>query len=143
MPWGVYTESGVRQDCLGWTRAHPRVSSFERFLADLRSGQLPPVTFVDPAEGDEHPPNDVQNGEAWFRRIYLAATASPLWQGMALFLTYDEAGGFFDHVAPPAACPPAASLAEFDHLGTRVPLLLVSPWARAHPSPIAQPITRR
>jgi phospholipase C len=130
--WKVYTESGVRQDCIGWARPHPKVASFEAFVADLTAGRLPPVTFVDPTDTDEHPPNDIQNGEAWFRKIYVAATASPLWPRLAIFLTYDEAGGFFDHVAPPPACPPSPELAEFDRLGTRVPFVLVSPWARPH-----------
>jgi len=130
--WRVYSERGVRQDCIGWVRPHPKVKGFERFVADLTAGDLPPVTFVDPADTDEHPPNDIQNGEAWFRRIYLAATASPLWPRLAIFLTYDEAGGFFDHVPPPPACPPRPELVDFDRLGTRVPFLVVSPWARPH-----------
>jgi phospholipase C len=128
--WGVFTAEGVRQDCLGWKRDHRGVFDFATFLGHLRAGTLPAVSFVDPAEADEHPPADVQKGEAWTREIYQAAVKSPLWSKLALFFTYDEGGGFFDHVPPPTACAPAPRLAMFTRLGIRVPLVLISPWAR-------------
>jgi phospholipase C len=68
-----------------------------------------------------------------------AAIKGPEWKSTALFLTYDEHGGFYDHVAPPAACksddiPPAQSpqIGGFDQLGFRVPITVVSPYARRH-----------
>jgi len=131
--WGVYTDGTPRQDTLGWTSRHDGVHVFNTLLAQLADGSLPPVAFVDPTGlTDEHPTGDVQRGEAWSRRIYLAAIASPLWPSLAVIYTYDESGGFFDHVAPPAACPPAADQAAFDHFGVRVPFTVVSPWARPH-----------
>src|SRR5262249_54442168 len=101
----------------------------------LAAGTAPSVVFVDAREGtaDEHPPADVQVGEAWTHRLYTALTASPLWSSTVLLFTYDEAGGFFDHVPPPDdAClaRPADNL--FPELRTRVPLIAVSPWARRH-----------
>jgi hypothetical protein len=85
---------------------------------------------------DEHPTADVQIGEAWTRRVYQAAVTSPLWPALALVWTYDEAGGFADHVPPPnEACvarPGNAKDLPFVELGTRVPLAVISPYARPH-----------
>jgi phospholipase C len=128
--WGVYADDGVRQDCIGWTLHHRGVQPVARLLAGLGKGDLPQVAFVDASEEDEHPPGDVQEGERWFRRIYGAAVASPLWPRLAILFTYDEGGGFFDHVPPPAACPPSADRPQFDRRGIRVPFLVISPWAR-------------
>ena len=129
--WGAYSDGNPRMDCLGWDRSHAGVFLFGQFIRDLGNGTLPRVSFVDPGEAeDEHPPNDVQPGEAWGRRIDLAAFRSPLWPTLAIFHTYDESGGLADHVPPPAACIPSADQTEFDRLGIRVPLVVVSPWAR-------------
>lgn len=133
IPWGVYTDGMPRQDCLGWTIGHRGVHSFETFFASLANGTLPEVAFIDPSGSfDEHPTNDMQRGEAWSRSIYEGAVASPLWPRLALFLTYDESGGFFDHVPPPAACIPSVDQSAFDRRGVRVPIYVVSPWARLH-----------
>lgn len=130
--WAVYTDGPARQDCIGWPARAPGVLPIRELYAALRGGTLPAVSFVDPADEDEHPPADVQRGEGWARRLYLALAASPQWRETALFLTYDEGGGFFDHVPPPPACPPSADRGEYDRRGTRVPLLVISPWARRH-----------
>lgn len=129
--WGVYTDGEPRQDLMGWSREHAGVASFSAFLAALADGSLPPVSFVDPAGvQDEHPANDIHGGEEWMRRIVIAAFSSPLWARVAIVLTYDEGGGLFDHVAPPAACMPSPELEGTDVLGHRVPLIVISPWAR-------------
>ena len=130
--WAVYTDGPPRQDCIGWNRHSPGVKPVAALFRALGNGSLPAVSFVDASAEDEHPPADVQRGEAWVRRLYLAATASPLWNDLALFVTYDEGGGFFDHVPPPAACAPDAARGDLGRRGTRVPLLVVSPWARRH-----------
>src|SRR5262249_8608318 len=71
--------------------------------------------------------------EAWTKAIYDAALASPVWNSTVIFLTYDEAGGFFDHVLPPDnACLARPDDSNFFELGTRVPLIAISPWARRH-----------
>jgi phospholipase C len=89
------------------------------------------VVFVDPGPAeDEHPPNDISPGEQWTRRIFEVAIASPLWPSLAMFVTYDESGGLFDHVPPPEACVPSPGLEEFDRMGIRVPTFVISPWAR-------------
>jgi phospholipase C len=129
--WGVYTDGNVRQDSLGWNNLHAGVGNFTEFLAALDDGTLPAVAFVDPGPGqDRHPAADVQPGEAWGKTIYDHAIASPLWPALAVIYTYDESGGLADHVPPPPACIPSPDQAEFDRLGIRVPLYLISPWAR-------------
>jgi phospholipase C len=103
----------------------------------LATGTLADVSFVD-SEGaidDEHPPADVQVGEAWTRRVYQAVRDSRYWMSTAMIWTYDEGGGFFDHVPPPHSCPPADGTPDaerFFELGIRVPMVMVSPWARPH-----------
>ncbi len=129
--WGVYSNGAPRQDSLGWTKFHAGVADFETFVAALGDGSLPAVSFVDPGGAqDEHPPGDVHGGEDWAHRIVTAATTSPLWKELAVFYTYDEAGGLADHVPPPTACLASPDQTRFDHLGIRVPLYVISPWAR-------------
>ena len=131
--WGVYSDGTPRQDCLGWTSTHAGVHKFAAFTAALQAGTLPTVSFVDPSGcQDEHPTNDVHGGENWLRAIYEASVASPLWPSLALVITFDEAGGLADHVAPPAACPPSADQATFNRYGVRVPTIVVSAYARPH-----------
>lgn len=132
VPWRVYTDGPLRQDCIGWQPGARGVEKSAAFLAALRTGTLPPVSFLDPGDEDEHPPADVQRGERWARFLYGELVRSPLWPRLVVFLTYDEGGGFFDHVAPPAACAPDETRPELDRRGVRVPILAISPWARPH-----------
>jgi len=130
--WGFYVDGGaVGEGALGWTANHRGVHPLADLKAGLADGSLPSVVFVDSRTTDEHPTRDLQAGEAWTRAIYEEAIASPLWPELAMIVTYDESGGFFDHVAPPSACPPSPDQAAFDQLGIRVPLVVVSPYARA------------
>ena len=110
-----------------------------RFLADCQEGMLPHIAFVDPKflgaalgiSWDDHPHADIRNGQAFVNLIYEAVVTSPNWPNTVLVITYDEWGGFFDHVPPPAApLPPADQAAGHqDGLrGFRVPTFLVSPW---------------
>lgn len=141
--WGVYADNGPLSDTLGWTTTQQGVHPVQDLIDGFTSGNLPSVIFVDgtetggaASEQDEHPPADLQLGEAWTKRIYDAAVASSLWDKTVLFFTYDEGGGFADHVPPPNdACiarPGNTSDAEFFELGPRVPLIAISPWARRH-----------
>ena len=139
--WGVYSDDAYPLDVallnLGWNADHKGVHKTAEFFVALQNGSLPQVVFIDALlnNEDEHPPADVQKGEAWTKKIYDAVVASPYWldkdgKGVALAYTYDESGGFYDHVAPPKACAPDAAGAEFDHLGFRVPFVMISPYAR-------------
>jgi phospholipase C len=96
----------------------------EDFSEDLRSGNLPQVSFIK-ATGihDEHPADSAPSwGETWVMGLLRALANSPAWSRTAVIITYDEGGGFWDHVAPPR--PDAYGC------GTRMPALLISPFAR-------------
>jgi phospholipase C len=103
---------------------------------------LPDVAFVDPAflqeltgtGMDDHPHNDVRAGQNYLNGIYNAVTKGPKWDRTLLVINYDEWGGFFDHVAPPLRpiTGSEATLGNDGRLGFRTPLMLVSPYARAH-----------
>ena len=114
---------------------------FPQFLLDCLFGTLPHVAFVDPrfsGEGtgttnDDHPYGDIRAGESFLNDVYRAVTTSPAWPRTVLVLSFDEWGGFFDHVAPPPApIPPAErSAGNLDGLrGFRVPTVVISPFAR-------------
>ena len=133
--WGVYSDGGLLSETLNWDYTHKDTGHFADFIAALDGNTLPQVTFVDGIDNveDEHPTADVQRGEAWTRNIYEHALASRYWNDIALIWTYDEAGGFFDHVAPPEhLCVARPQDSIFFEAGTRVPLVVISPWARAH-----------
>lgn len=108
------------------------------FFSDAAAGTLPNVAFVDPDFSSDfsdsyHPPGDIRNGEALLGSIYRAVTTSPAWSSTLLIITFDEWGGFFDHVPPPPApIPPGErDVGNLDGLrGFRVPTLLISPFAR-------------
>lgn len=123
-----------------------QIVSADQFAIDAAAGTLPAVSILDAnysdtawVETDEHPPANVQLGEHWVYDKVQALMKSPLWPSSALFITYDEHGGLYDHVSPPAACAPddippkqEANIAGFDRLGFRVPLIVVSPYAKRH-----------
>ncbi len=119
------------------------------FMSQAAAGTLPPVAFVDaklgaadgPSNDDEHPPAQIQIGQHFVWQIVNAVTTSPLWAHTALFITYDENGGIYDHFAPPKACAPDSIAPQlgvhdqgtpggFDQYGFRVPLIVVSPYAK-------------
>jgi len=120
------------------------------FLKAAAAGTMPQVSFVDPNIGtadstptnnDQHPPSDVQIGSFWMQQIVNAVMTSPQWAHTALFITWDENGGEYDHVPPPAACAPdttapilagndVGTVGDFTRYGFRVPLIVVSPYAK-------------
>jgi len=93
------------------------------YQKDLDAGTLPQVSFlITESLISEHPPADIQMGQHSMSEVINALMASKLWQSSALFFTYDEGGGFFDHMPPPQV--------DAYGMGFRVPMLVVSPWAR-------------
>lgn len=102
-----------------------------QYFEDARSGNLPQVSVVEPAFGlnDDHPPHDIRLGQAFISSVVHALGQSPHWRRSMFLLTYDEHGGFFDHVAPPKVQDERAS-EGFDDAGVRVPGLVISPWAK-------------
>ncbi|KAJ6358680.1 hypothetical protein OIU76_000409 [Salix suchowensis] len=87
---------------------------------------------------DDHPSHDVANGQKFVKEVYEALRASPQWNETLLVITYDEHGGFYDHVKTPYVnvpnpdgnTGPAPSFFKFDRLGVRVPTIMVSPWIK-------------
>jgi len=129
--WRAYSDGQILSGTLDWQPGDPGVRTFEEFLADLDAGTLPNVAFVDGnGPEDEHPTADVQIGEAWTRNVFEHALTSPQWLRLAMVWTYDEAGGFADHVPPPPTCSVGAGHALSAALGPRVPLAVISPWAK-------------
>jgi len=121
------------------------VRPIAEYFQDAAAGTLPQVAYVDPAffegENDEHPPSNAQIGQAFVSSVVGAFLESPNWSRGALFITYDEHGGYWDHVPPPPACipddippnlRPGNVVAAYDRYGIRVPFLAVSPFARKH-----------
>ena len=108
---------------------------YGQFLADAAAGQLPQVSWVSTSiVDDEHPAGAPDSGQFALQQVIAAVTANPMaWARTAVFWTYDENGGFFDHVAPPT--PPAGTPGEFVGtapigLGFRVPMLIISPFSQ-------------
>jgi phospholipase C len=113
--------------------------SFADFFSAAKSGRLADVTWIDPnfvdtggpvGSNDDHPPSDVRAGQELVLKIYNALARGPAWEKTLLLVTYDEHGGFFDHVEPPAA-PDDDPRPEFHAYGPRVPALAISPRIRA------------
>ena len=110
------------------------------FFKQCKTGKLPSFSYVDPNwtfhdegpssgnEGnDDHPHADIRAGEYFMSQIYNAVTQSPAWRRTLLIFTFDEWGGFYDHVPPPAAHDVKP---EYQQRGFRIPCVLVSPYAR-------------
>jgi len=136
--WGLDVEYAL---------SHPRIPAyFDRdalpfarrsFLKRAAQGDLPAVSWIDPnfvdvnlgpgASDDDHPPSDVQAGQELVFKLFNAVVRSPAWPKTLLVITYDEHGGFYDHVEPPDA---ADDDPGFRRYGPRVPAIVVSPWVR-------------
>jgi phospholipase C len=96
----------------------------EQFLTDAQTGNLPAVSWLLPPQADgEHPPASMCQGENWAVSVLNALMQGPEWNSTAVFITWDDFGGFYDHVAPP-------QIDQFG-LGPRVPLLIISPYAKS------------
>ena len=144
------------------------VRPIENFLLDCKTGDLPSVSFVDPGlgaitevgkflaqhdfleqigaalepiSGSEEAPQDVALGERWAYDVIREVIRSPAWPRILLIYTYDEHGGYYDHVPPPAAIPPDAIPPNlgpedvpggYDMYGPRVPAIIVSPYSKPH-----------
>jgi phospholipase C len=102
----------------------PHLNHFEaEYYADLDNNTLPQVSFlITQFLICEHPPTDIRWGQSAVSKLINALIASSSWTSSAFILTYDEGGGFFDHVAPPQV--------DAYGMGFRVPTLVISPWAR-------------
>lgn len=122
---------------------HPMAS----FAADIAADDLPSYVFIEPRydtggnykDGNSmHPLNDIRNGEDLVKLVYETLRASDFWSTTMLVITFDEHGGFYDHVSPPGTVPTGDDhryadedmLFGFDRLGVRVPAVVVSPYTK-------------
>lgn len=121
-----------------------KVKTIPQFLFDAANGKLPQVSIVSPGfqRYTEENPHDVQLGEAYSARIINAVLQGAAWERTLMVFTYDEHGGYYDHVAPPAAVAPDSIVPDievppdqpglFDRYGMRVPGFVISPYAKAN-----------
>jgi len=123
---------GLPQGSLGdyWEELFPEARQGDattdtQFFSDLASNNLPAFSMVRPDYSyySEEPPEDIEEGDAWLGQVVQAIANSPEWDSTAIFVTYDEGGGFWDHVAPPTK-------SQYGY-GTRTPMVIISPYARA------------
>jgi phospholipase C len=124
-----------------WPRIFTHFCQFEaEFERHCRVGRLPNYSFIEPRyfptllsdkmPSDQHPPHNLLYGEQLIATVYNAVRSSPLWTRTLLLIVYDEHGGAFDHVVPPAAVSPGGPYPDgfrFDRYGVRVPAVIVSP----------------
>jgi phospholipase C len=151
IPWRIYRSEtpcyAIFPDRIAKVLGTEKIASLDQFYTDAAAGTLPPVVFIDAGfslddkesykQEDEHPPAVMEFGQHVMATVADALTKSPQWKRSAMFINYDEHGGLYDHVPPPKACPPddrAPDIAEpgegFDMLGVRVPLVVISPYAK-------------
>jgi len=99
------------------------VQDLSHFTVDARKGQLPAVSWIAPnGKTSEHPPASTVAGQAYVTGLVNAVMQSPDWSSTAIFLTWDDWGGFYDHVRPPAV--------DQNGYGLRVPGIVISPYAK-------------
>jgi phospholipase C len=99
------------------------VQSLSNFFAAARAGRLPAVSWIDPnGQVSEHPPALVSAGQSYVTGLVNAIMRSPDWASTAIFISWDDWGGFYDHVTPPQV--------DANGYGLRVPGLVISPYAR-------------
>jgi phospholipase C len=144
--WRLYTDGTPTPDYFPSFRSAEQANctGLNQFFTDAADGNLRTVTYVE-ANGNyqsEENPQDVAYGENFVDSVVMAVQKSPLWSKTALFITYDEHGGYYDHVPPPAAVEPdniqpmlglssdGTYKASFNRYGFRVPFMVVSPWAQ-------------
>ncbi|MEY9926450.1 phospholipase C [Catenulispora sp. GP43] len=100
------------------------IQSVDNFVTAAGKGTLPQVSWVVPAQQvSEHPPASIDDGQAYVTSLVNAVMKGPDWSSTAIFLSWDDWGGFYDHVAPPAV--------DGNGYGLRVPGIVISPYAKA------------
>ncbi len=99
-----------------------RIADLDEYFEDLRNGQAPAVAYIKIIGASEHPPGSLQAGQRTTRTLIQALMQSEAWESSAFLLTYDDWGGWYDHVRPPRV--------DAYGYGFRVPTILVSPYAK-------------
>jgi len=167
MTWRMHYE-----DSLAWAiflgdlqrpEAKPHIQLMDSFYADAANGTLANFTFLEPRispnpkaansstyglANHQHPEASVREGERWMKNVYEALRNGPQWEQTLLIVTYDEHGGFYDHVPPPQRGVPSPDGIctkegfNYERLGVRIPTIAISPWIQrntlVHEAPDAQ-----
>jgi phospholipase C len=121
--WSAYQAVSHIRNTRQWKKHVFSPSS--RFLTDIAHGTLAAVTWITPSRADsDHPDAGSNTGPAWITSVVNAIGQSQFWNSTAVFLFWDDWGGWYDHVPPPQL--------DYDGLGIRVPLLVISPYAKAN-----------
>jgi phospholipase C len=148
-----YDQQSSTMEIVNLLKNQPKIfANYDQFIGDCAGNTLPEYSFVEPCyndhtgpgggqilASDQHPDHNVREGERFIANTYNAIRKNPdLWKTTALLVVYDEHGGIYDHVVPPACTPDGYSAKavdtgtgapfNFDRLGIRVPAILVSPW---------------
>jgi phospholipase C len=123
--WNTWLQPPLRRVGHDW--ANPiirnRIKTPGQFLADARTGNLPSVSWLTPPYNfSDHPPHSICKGEDWTVKMLNAVMGSPDWESTVVVVTWDDFGGFYDHVPPPHS--------DIYGLGPRVPAIIISPWAQ-------------
>ncbi|HEY7633144.1 MAG TPA: alkaline phosphatase family protein, partial [Thermoleophilaceae bacterium] len=119
-------------------RLFDRITNLDGYYSDAAAGRLPNVVMIDPGfagpdRTDNHPHGDIHMAQRYIQSVFAAFARSPQWERGLFILTYDEWGGFFDHVRPPRVPDIRASSdlnSDYGQMGFRIPAVAVSPWAR-------------
>ncbi len=148
-----YDQPSSTMEIVNLLKDQPQIfATLDQFITDCAGNTLPEYSFIEPCyndhpgsdggqilASDQHPDHNVREGERFIANVYNAIRTNPiLWQNSVLLVVYDEHGGIYDHVVPPA-CTPDGNTATadatgtgepfaFDRLGVRVPAILISPW---------------
>jgi phospholipase C len=119
--WSAYSAiRRYREDPARWDR---HIYSVDDVVGHIQAGLLPPVTWITPRfELSEHPDFNFCHGENWTTQVVDAIMRSPMWKDTAIFITWDDYGGFYDHVPPPQV--------DRYGFGIRVPMLIISPYTK-------------
>eukprot|EP01125_Pyxidicula_operculata_P022745 TRINITY_DN9547_c0_g1_i1.p1 TRINITY_DN9547_c0_g1~~TRINITY_DN9547_c0_g1_i1.p1 ORF type:complete len:495 (-),score=135.20 TRINITY_DN9547_c0_g1_i1:72-1427(-) len=135
-PWAIMYFKDMHE-----AKNHKFVSTLDKFLVNVENGVLPSFTWLQPrmtshngAPTWQHPDAPVSEGEKLIKTVYETLRKSKYWNELAFIITYDEHGGFYDHVPPPQDGIPnpdgidAPNGFTFDRLGIRIPTVVISPW---------------
>ncbi len=119
----------VKQQGSAYLGAH--LFSSNQFILDVQNGNLAQVSWIIPSdENSEHPPSGVTMGMEYVTRLVNAVMSSPYWANTAIFIAWDDWGGFYDHYTPPNVYYNTTTKTPVEGFGLRVPALMISAWAK-------------
>ncbi|MGB6600547.1 MAG: alkaline phosphatase family protein [Candidatus Cybelea sp.] len=119
--WSSY--QAIKHICYGRDWNKDIIDPPAQFLTDVKNGQLRDVTWITPLEvNSDHPRSDSDTGPSWVASVVNAVGESPFWDSTAIFIFWDDYGGFYD--------PEPPKYVDYDGLGIRIPLLIISPYAK-------------